>query len=185
MIPLTYNLTRSNLLLRCSVSLAAILAAFFVTGCETSGITNRIQEKSVIFNTLPPVQQQDIKNGYFGEGYTMDMVYIAVGKPSKITITPNGQDAMWTYNDFYPAYGTQSPQTTLDSAHTAGRSGPSDFVSPNAPSSGGGATKGLGDTSTRGGVQTSATIPDLPSDTLFILFREGRVIKHWLASDVR
>jgi len=183
MIPLTYNLTRSNLLLRCSVSLATILAAFFITGCESSGIPNRIQEKSVIFNTLPPVQQQDIKNGYFGEGYTMDMVYIAVGKASKITT--NGQDILWTFNNFYPAYGSQSPQTTLDYALTAGRSGPSDYVSANAPSSGGGATKGLGDTSTRGGVQTSATIPDLPSDTLFILFREGRVIKHWLASDVR
>ena len=183
MIPLTYNLTQDNLFLRCSVSLATILAAFFITGCESSGIPNRIQEKSVIFNTLPPVQQQDIKNGYFGEGYTMDMVYIAVGKASKITA--NGQDILWTFNNFYPAYGTQSPQTTLDSTHTAGRSGPSDYVSANAPSSGGGATKGLGDTSTRGGVQTSATIPDLPSDTLFILFREGRVIKHWLASDVR
>ncbi len=179
MIPLPHSLTQNNLFLRCSVSLATMLAVFFITGCESSGIPNRIQEKSAIFNTLPTVQQQDIKSGYFGEGYTMDMVYIAVGKASKITA--NGPDILWTYNDFYPAYGSQSPQTRLDSVHTAGRSGPSDYVSANAP----GATKSLGDTSTRGGVQTSATIPDLPSDTLFILFREGRVIKHWLASDVR
>ena len=181
MISHTHHRSRNNLFLHYLISLLALITAFLVNGCETSGISNRITEKAAIFNTLPPIQQQDIKNGYIGDGYTTDMVYMAVGQPSKTSTTSNGQDTTWTYNNFYPAYSSQSPQNTFDSAHTAGRSGANDYVSANAP----GANKSLSDTSTKGAVQTSATIPDLPSDTLFIVFREGRVIKHWLASDVR
>ena len=79
MISLTHHRSRNNLFLHYLISLLALITAFLVTGCETSGISNRITEKAAIFNTLPPIQQQDIKNGYIGDGYTTDMVYMAVG----------------------------------------------------------------------------------------------------------
>lgn len=154
------------------------LLALLVAGCESSGIQSRIQEKSVVFNNLAPWQQRDIQEGVINVGYSTDMVYMALGKPSKIVTSANGQDTVWTYNNFYPPTARSMAQISLNTS-TSGSSPTSGghVESANAPRSG----KSLSDT--RGGAQTNLDVPDLPSDTLYVTFRNGQVFQSQLESE--
>ena len=68
-----------------STSLGAALAlAILLAGCDaTSGTAARIQEKSAVFAQLTPEQKKNIEEGAIEHGYTTDMVYMALGKPTK------------------------------------------------------------------------------------------------------
>ena len=157
--------------------LAALAAVLFVTGCESTGVTTRIQEKSTVFNTLAPWQQRDIKNGIVGVGYSTDMVYIALGKPSKIVTSANGQETVWTYNNYFPPTATYHSQTSL--ANPGSTNSSRSVESANAPRS----TKSLSDTSSKGYAQSQLDVPDLPSDTLYVTFRDGQVYRTKLESE--
>jgi hypothetical protein len=63
-----------------------------------SGISGRIEEKSVVFNSLTPKQRELIEAGDIDIGSTNDMVYVALGKPSKTEVkpSPEGPVTMWT-----------------------------------------------------------------------------------------
>lgn len=78
--------------------------ALLFAGCESTGVTARIQEKRAVYATLAQEQQQMIQSGGLDVGYSPDMVYLAFGKPSRIE-TKNGADGpvtVWTYTRFYP-----------------------------------------------------------------------------------
>ena len=85
---------------------AAILLALLVSGCETDdgGITARTQEKSAAYAKLQFWQKSFIAKGVIAEGFTPDMVYMAMGKPNKIdTKQPSqGSVELWTYSQYYP-----------------------------------------------------------------------------------
>ncbi|MBV5332683.1 hypothetical protein JZU54_03780 [bacterium] len=85
---------------------AALVLAVLISGCDaSSGKTARIQEKSAVFAQLTPEQKKSIESGSIEVGYTADMVYMALGKPSKVKSkeSPEGKTEMWTYNNFAPA----------------------------------------------------------------------------------
>ncbi|MCB1105023.1 MAG: hypothetical protein H7A44_04025 [Opitutaceae bacterium] len=91
--------------MKCTLPLVVTtFTALLLAGCETSGTTARIQEKSATYAALAPEQQQAIQAGAVDIGYTTDMVYLALGKPSKIETkeTADGPVTVWTYTRFYP-----------------------------------------------------------------------------------
>jgi hypothetical protein len=154
-----------------------ILATFTVAGCETGGGTaSRIQEKSAVYNNLAPWQQRDIQDGVVSIGSSTDMVYMALGKPSKIVTSANGRETTWTYNNYYPPSARSQARATLNTA--GGPGNPTRVENSNSPR---GAAKT--DTSTRGSTQTNLDVADLPSDTLYVMFRDGQVFQTQLESE--
>lgn len=162
-----------------------------LAGCD-SGVSARIQEKATVFNTLTPDQQEMIRNGQIEAGFTTDMVYLALGKPSKIHTkqSPDGPITVWTYSRFYPAGPIGRGSLSYEQGMHA--------VSPNALGTGTSGRFG----GTNPGSQSSATsvssnnVPttngptmapepgDLPSDTLFVYFYQDRVIDAKLESQM-
>ena len=78
---------------------ALIVAVVLTAGCASSQ-TARIQEKSAIFQQLSPQEQNQILHEKVKTGFTADMVYLALGRPSKVTtVNETSGVAMeeWTY----------------------------------------------------------------------------------------
>ena len=153
----------------------AVLA--FLAGCETSGVSTRIQEKSVVFNSLMAWQQKDIQEGIVDLGFSTDMVYMALGKPSKVVTSANGQETIWTYANYYPP--STQPHAQAANSNPGGANYTSGVESASSPRSG----KSLSDTNPKGYSSTSLDVPDMPSDTLYVTFREGQVTATRFESD--
>ena len=167
------------------------LTCLLLAGCD-GGVDARIQEKATVFNTLTPDQQEMIRNGQIEAGFSTDMVYLALGKPSKTHIkqTPDGPVTVWTYLRFYP----QGPIGRGSLSYEQGMSA----VSPNAFGTGntgrfGSSTPGSQSSTTSVSSNNVATTNgpsmapepgDLPSDTLFIYFFQDRVIDAKLESQM-
>ena len=161
--------------IRALTILAAISLA--LVGCETGGINSRIQEKSAVFAALTPAQQQVIKDGGIELGYTGDMVYMALGKPSKVRSkdAPEGTVEMWTYNNYFPSVAVS--QLSLNSPGRHGyRSGQ---TSPNAPRN----STSISSTASSGPEPSIDGLADMPSDTLHIVLLNNQVIQLALESD--
>ena len=78
-----------------------------VTGCETDGgIAARTREKSAAYATLKISEKRFIDKGIIAIGFTPDMVYMAMGRPSKVESKayPEGDRELWTYSRYYPNY---------------------------------------------------------------------------------
>lgn len=86
-------------------SLALFIVAVCLSGCESTGVSSRIREKSALFATLTPTQQQDIKAGLIAVGFNSDMVYMALGQPSEVKTreTAQGPVTLWTYKKYFPS----------------------------------------------------------------------------------
>ena len=144
------------------------------TGCESIGISSRIKENTALFATLTPGQQKRIKGGAIDIGYTRDMVYIALGKPSKIESIDSDQGAvkLWSYRNFVTA--TSAEAKNYDSTRpTQGSSVSLTSAAPNGPS--------LFSTK-QGGPKTELGFSDLPTDTLNIYLLDGKVTRISLKS---
>lgn len=78
--------------------------ATLLAGCASMGTSARIQEKPAAYAALSPQQQQAIKAGKIDLGYTTDMVFLSLGKPSEINLveTADSLATVWTYKKFYP-----------------------------------------------------------------------------------
>jgi len=83
--------------------LAAVLL-LTLAGCTT--VNRRIQERSTVYAALDPATQDRLRLGRVDLGDTPDMVYIALGRPTKTTdrITAEGRDSTWSYKSFYEEY---------------------------------------------------------------------------------
>jgi len=85
---------------------AVLTLALLISGCETDGgVTARIQEKSTAYAELQQPEKDCIAQGNVMPGFTSDMVYMAVGSPTKVEPErlPDGTDAeIWTYNNYFP-----------------------------------------------------------------------------------
>ena len=153
---------------------AACLLALFVTGCETDDIATRVREKSAIYAALPPAQKKKIDQGIIALGFTADMVYMAMGHPSKVEPVKGsgGRTELWTYRNYYPVvdaahmrysdYRTESPYQ------------PSQFYAgTNTPV---GTNRSRSAAAYTGGPQGSTPEPaDLPIFTLRVLMQDGKV----------
>ena len=87
---------------RLSCLLAVALLAF--TGCST--ISSRIDQKSEVFAALPVDDQARLRRGEVAVGDTSDMVYIALGEPTRRReITTSGATrAEWIYRVYDERY---------------------------------------------------------------------------------
>ena len=157
----------------------AIGLTMLVTGCETDGLAARKQEKSAVYATLKPWQKNYIDKSVIALGFTPDMVYIAVGHPTKVepVVNPDGTKAeLWTYKNYFPTVEANALKYTYT---TESVYQPSRFQS-----NGAGGRQPLG-TSRNGGPSISTTGPpqgtmdlaDLPSFTLWVTFKDGKVVK--------
>ncbi len=167
-----------------SVGAAVLLAVMFV-GCESDGgIAARSQEKSATYSSLKPWQKKYIDKGTVAEGFTPDMVYIAMGKPDKVETKdfPQGKVEIWTYSRYYPTNGAlrgmhyanfntdsayQPQATTTQIDPNTGK------MIPLGMSPGGGASIGK-----TGGPQGGSMEPaNLTSYTIQIMFEKDKVSK--------
>lgn len=167
---------------------AALLAALFLTGCETDGGTSaRAQEKSATYAALKPWQKKYIDRGTVAEGFTPDMVYIALGNPDKVDTKdlPEGKAEMWIYTHYYPKvdaiHGFRSANFSTESAYQPQRA----TTQADASSDNGAATVPMGmsrgggeSISHTGGPQGGSMEPaDLTSYTIKVLFANGKVVR--------
>ena len=165
---------------------ATALLVLCVAGCETTGgIDARIQEKSAFYAALKPCQKKYISQGVVVPGFTPDMVYLAVGSPSRVEPMKDSEGNMgeiWIYTRYYP---------TADAAHARyiPYQADSPFLpskaQPSGPDNVGNA--GRGDQGPAGLNQTqslgatggpqggSLEPPDLRAYTLQVLFQDGKV----------
>jgi hypothetical protein len=91
-----------------TLGLAVSLALLF-TACSTTD--SRIRERSVTFAALDPATQDRLRLGRVDLGDTADMVYIAIGRPTKMIdrITNQERESTWVYTSFYEEYaGTRT-----------------------------------------------------------------------------
>lgn len=96
--------------------LAVALAALGCGGCTTTPQAERAAERAASFARLPPAQQADVSRGLVDQGYSLEMVYIALGRPDAIEASADGNECRWTYRNFYlsaqvdgrPLYSTRS-----------------------------------------------------------------------------
>ena len=156
---------------------AALLATILLAGCDaTSGVTARIQEKSAVFAQLTPEQKKNIEEGAIEYGYTTDMVYMALGKPSKVKekAAPEGTVLMWTFNNYYPTVAVS--QLAMNAP---GRKYRAAQLSPNTPDSSPESAKSpsLSSTAPSGPEPGVDSLADIPSETLHVLFLEGKVFQ--------
>ncbi len=154
----------------------ALLAAMALAGCDaTSGTAARIQEKSAVFATLTPEQKKNIEEGTIEYGYNQDMVYMALGKPSKVRekTAPEGQVVMWTFNNYYPTVAV------VELAYNApGRKYRAPAIGANTPDTGSTVkSPSISSTKPSGPEPGVDTLADIPSETLHVIFHEGKVIQ--------
>ena len=156
-----------------ALSLVVLLA-----GCDaTSGTAARIQEKSAVFAPLTPEQKKNIEEGAIEHGYTTDMVYMALGKPSKTRerAAPEGKVTMWTYTNYYPTVTASAVTLNNPSRRRLNYQTGSLFANNNPnvgpqPAS----ISGTKPTGPEAGIDN---LPDVPSETLYVLFLDGKVFQ--------
>ena len=172
---------------------AAALLALGFSGCEsTGGIAARTQEKSAVYATLQPWEKKYIGNGTVAVGFTPDMVYMALGRPSRVAArdVPEGHAELWTYSWSYPnaaaIRGFKHSSLTVESAFqsqpaTDQANVPMVMTASNVPSEKTPASPEHGGTESiakTGGPQGgSMELADVPSYTIQVLFEGGQVVR--------
>jgi len=98
--------------------------ALLVTGCETDNASARIQEKSAVYATLKPWQKKYVDTGVVAMGFTPDMVYMAIGNPTKTEVVgaPGDKTEVWTYRNYYPTTSASNVKYTLNADSGLGHS---------------------------------------------------------------
>ncbi|MFT4552467.1 MAG: hypothetical protein ACI9S8_001092 [Chlamydiales bacterium] len=78
----------------------------------------RIEQYQELFLAFPKDIQEKIKKGQVEKGYTKNMVYIAIGSPSKMSTV--GEKAIWDYwvespkpKDLYPLESLNYPYLSI------------------------------------------------------------------------
>lgn len=153
--------------------LVSILVSLLAAGCATSGIENRAQEKATVFNQLSPDVQRRIRDGQVGMGFTEDMVYIAIGKPSKTETrsSDSGPVVVWIYKNM-PVRGDagfEGLRYNTDMAITPGMTG-------NGRPSAKYGTQ-TDNNLNQDAIDSATSLPDMEMGTLFVFFYNGRVFK--------
>ncbi len=89
--------------LRTLAAALSLLPVMLLVGCS-NGISARIAEKSAMYEQLRPEIQQNLRDGLVEPGYTADMVYIALGAPTRTVVkdTSHGKVGYWIYDNLYP-----------------------------------------------------------------------------------
>lgn len=171
----------------------AVWLAVGLAGCESTGtIATRTQEKSAAYAASEPWEKKYIDKGTVAVGFTPDMVYMAMGHPTKIDAKdfPAGHAELWIYRRFYPKAdairGFGHSPLSLDSAFQRQRASGPPFATKLASSHDAMAEKTpvgeerLGNQSIgrTGGPQSGSMEPaDVPSYTIQVLFEAGQAVR--------
>jgi hypothetical protein len=85
------------------ISLLLLLGSLLLTGCTTTSISSRRQERLGSYNTLTAEQRLAVDIGQIKIGMSEDAVYIALGKPSQILRGEStaGSIVTWLYTGTY------------------------------------------------------------------------------------
>ena len=85
-------------------SFLALSLGLVLAGCTT--LQDRIQQRSATFAALDAATQNRLRLGRVDLGDTPDMVYIAIGRPTKTidVTTADGRESTWVYVSFYEEY---------------------------------------------------------------------------------
>ncbi|HUJ42931.1 MAG TPA: hypothetical protein VLW52_04910 [Opitutaceae bacterium] len=85
---------------RFPVAAAVVLAALCIAGCSTP--ESRIRKNPEVFARLTPAQQDMIRKGQVGIGFTEEMVQLALGEPDQIRTRTdaNGVTEIWSYTTY-------------------------------------------------------------------------------------
>ncbi len=80
-----------------------LLGSLSLTGCATSTIESRKQERFAAYNSLPAEHRLAVDAGQIKVGMSMDAVYIAWGKPSQVLAGESslGATITWLYHGSY------------------------------------------------------------------------------------
>ena len=185
----------------CFCTLVVTAVTGLLAGCA-SHINERIQEKSEVFNRVPPEVQKNLREGTIETGYTADMVYMALGKPSKVKVkdTSNGKIGLWVYERFFPE-GYEAAPTSGDDVHESVPA-TSSFIRPGSSNYGHVVNQEYHPSYTatdrrgfkpyaanaqtfdaRSGAMEALDVPEMDSAALYVIFYEGRVIGIKLGRD--
>ena len=85
--------------------LATAAGLFWLSGCSTP--ETRIRQNPDLFSHLAPDQQQAIREGRVGIGFTPEMVKLALGDPDRVRIRTDvtGRSELWHYITYENADG--------------------------------------------------------------------------------
>ena len=145
--------------------LVVLLCSAVLAGCQ--GARNaRIQEHAAEFAALDPFSRRLVRDGLFDFGFSNAAVYMALGKPNRVSIaeTPEGSVETWVYRNFM--YGDMrsagfTPNVTINPIRVQQpRSAPS----------------GSGGGSIASPQSTIAEMGGPPLATLILDLRNGRVV---------
>ncbi len=77
-----------------------LLACLFLTGCATSTVEKRKQERYGAYASLAPEFKSAVDQGQIQVGMPMDAVYIAWGKPAQVlqSSSAQGTTTTWVYH---------------------------------------------------------------------------------------
>jgi hypothetical protein len=80
-----------------------LVAALLLSGCATSTIETRKQERYAAYAELPAEQKAAADSGQLKVGMPVDAVYIAWGKPSQVVAgeSSKGATVTWLYYSSY------------------------------------------------------------------------------------
>jgi hypothetical protein len=83
-----------------SVLLLAVIGAA-LAGCSTA--SSRLRQHSALIASLPPETAGKLERGIVEPGYTPQMVFVALGRPSSpVNASPEAtRDGTWTYRSFH------------------------------------------------------------------------------------
>lgn len=174
-------------------SMAGLLG-LLVAGCEfDNGISVRAKEKPEVYASLHVWQKRFIEKGVIAQGFTSDMVYIAMGNPSKVETRelPQGRTEVWTYSRYYPnvtgAHGSTfngadyNTDSGFQGQFNATQDDPNLSPDPHSnqnPQIPVGMSKNLPSLFKAGPPQGGSMEPaDIRSYTFVILFKDGKVAK--------
>ncbi len=87
-----------------TTSLLLCLLLALMAGCNT--VDSRIRKNEASFRALDPATQEKLRGGKVEVGYTPEMVYIALGRPTTRTerSTADGQTMIWSYTSSSTEY---------------------------------------------------------------------------------
>lgn len=154
--------------------LLAFALGVTLPGCiSTTG--SRIQEKAAQYDRLDAATQEHIRKGLVENGYTADMVYMALGPATetKVASTPDGEVEIWSYKNMTLARKagfrglTYNTNMNITPTTRSGRPGT-------------GMGKQAYSTIDLDRMDSASELPDLPMGTLRVYFFQGRVYKMML-----
>lgn len=147
-----------------------VIVGILLSGACASSPAARIQEKFAVFQRLSTTEQALIRQGEIEEGFTADMVYMALGRPSSTERIPTGGEK-WTYRNYYPSTHI-SNETLYQKTSSAGKE--SGSLTGAVGKSG-----GLTDASSHGGYYEGSggmtEASEVPAALMEVWFSGGRV----------